>query len=345
MNHKLIFNYLGYTFARFCFAGIYPTDIENVIKFIMIKTYAMQLIIKMFRTINTQSILTISKLPRADYCANPYIGCTHACKYCYASYMTRFTNHSEPWGSFVDIKYWDAIKKPQKYYGKNIFIGSVTDAYQPCETKYKRTRILLEQLSGYGPKITICTKSDLVLRDLDLIKIFPNALVAFSINTLDDNFRRDMDNAVSIERRLNAMKVFYDEGIQTACFISPIFPKITDVKAIIAKARDKCNFIWLENLNLRGNFKYRILEYIYNNYHKLYSLYCNIYINNDLLYWQSLDSELREFAKTDGYKYVYVYADFFINPKHYSSDMLPTIVNWFYHADHVKSNALSSTTL
>ena len=222
------------------------------------------------KCVNTKSVLCKSNLPGIDYCANPYIGCSHSCKYCYASYMKRFTNHDEPWGSFVDIKFWEPIGKPTKYYGKTAFIGTVTDAYQPCEAKYCRTRSLLEQLNGYGIKIVICTKSDLVLRDLDLIKMFPKALVAFSINTLDNNFWKSMECAVSIERRISAMKACHDAGIQTACFIAPIFPKITDVKAIIKKVKDKCHFVWLENLNLRGDYKSRILSFIYNKYRTLY---------------------------------------------------------------------------
>ena len=56
-------------------------------------------------------------LPVSDYAVNPYVGCTHACKYCYASFMKRFTNHPEPWDEFVDIKSWPEINKPGKYAG------------------------------------------------------------------------------------------------------------------------------------------------------------------------------------------------------------------------------------
>lgn len=56
----------------------------------------------MVKDIEVKSVLTKSNLPVADYSVNPYTGCAHACKYCYASFMKRFTNHPEPWGSFVD---------------------------------------------------------------------------------------------------------------------------------------------------------------------------------------------------------------------------------------------------
>ena len=64
-----------------------------------------------------------------------------------------------------------------------------------------------------------------------------------------------MDNSVSIERKIDAMKKIHEEGIRTTCFISPIFPEIIDVKSIILKTKDYCNLVWFENLNLRGDYK------------------------------------------------------------------------------------------
>ncbi len=58
------------------------------------------------RNIDVKSVLTKSNLPVSDYSVNPYTGCEHACKYCCASFMKRFTNHPEPWGDFVDVKHW-----------------------------------------------------------------------------------------------------------------------------------------------------------------------------------------------------------------------------------------------
>ena len=191
------------------------------------------------REIQTKNPLTKSDLPVSDYSLNPYLGCEHGCKYCYACFMKRFTGHEEPWGSFVDVKYWKPLAHPERYAGKEVFLGSVTDPYQPAEERYRRTRAVLEELRGSGVKLSIATKSDLVLRDLDLIQSFPEARVSWSINTLDERFKDDMDKAVSIERRLAAMKAFHDAGVRTTCFISPIFPGITDVPAIIQCARSK----------------------------------------------------------------------------------------------------------
>ena len=132
--------------------------------------------------IETKNVLTKSNLPAGDFSVNSYVGCTHACKYCYACFMKRFTNHAETWGEFLDVKHWNKIKNPQKYFGKELFFGSVTDPYQPQEEIFQRTKTLLEELRGSGAKISIQTKSDLVLRDLDLIKTFKNIRVDIGRN-------------------------------------------------------------------------------------------------------------------------------------------------------------------
>ena len=122
------------------------------------------------RDIRVKTVLTKSNLPIAGYSVNPYVGCTHACKYCYACFMKRFTGHDEPWGTFLDVKHWEPIKNPQRYDGQTMIVGSVTDAYNPQEETFRRTHAFLEQMQGSRINLIITTKSDLVLRDLDLIK-------------------------------------------------------------------------------------------------------------------------------------------------------------------------------
>ena len=286
----------------------------------------------MIREIEVKSVLTKSNLPVGDYSVNPYVVLTHACNNCYACFMKRFTNHQEEWGTFLDVKYWPEMKRPEKYAGKEMFFGSVTDPYNPQEETYERTRSLLMQLAGSGIRLSIQTKSDLVLRDMDLIKTFPDARVGFSINTLDEEFKNDMDQAVSIERRLAAMKKLHDAGIRTTCFISPIFPGITDCEEIIDRVKNQCNLIWLENLNLRGSYKAVILDYIREKYPDLLPLYKEIYIHGSRLYWEALDMRLKEYAKESALKYVRD-DDSIKNP----FDAPPVIVNYFYHEEVKKS--------
>ncbi len=280
-----------------------------------------------------KNILSKSNLPVGEYSANPYVGCTHACKYCYASFMKRFTRRPEPWGTFIDVKNWKEIRHPEKYAGKELFIGSVTDPYNPQEEQYERTRALLTQLKGSGAKISIATKSDLVLRDLELIKTFPDAIVSWSVNTLDEAFRKDMDQAVSISRRLAAMKAFYRAGVRTTCFISPIFPGITDVKAIIRQVKRQCSYIWLENLNLRGGYKAVIMDYIQEKYPQLLPLYHEIYHRKDRSYWIALDAELKAWAAETGLEYVV--NDDLSSPRERNAP--PVMINYFYHEQIKKS--------
>lgn len=272
--------------------------------------------------------MTRSALPVGGYSVNPYVGCTHACKYCYASFMKRFTGHTEEWGTFLDVKNWPPIANPHKYDGQCIVIGSVTDGYNGYEAEFRRTRRLLEELQGSDAEIMICTKSDLVLRDIDLLKRFRKVTVSWSVNTLDEQFRADMDKAVSIERRLVAMKRMYEEGIRTVCFVSPIFPGITDVKAIIEEVKDYADLVWLENLNLRGVFKPRIMRYIAEKHAELVPLYDDIYNCKRKDYWKALDAEMAAYARQLGCPYL-------VNDLPYgrSEKGKPVVVNYFYHED------------
>lgn len=288
------------------------------------------------KTLEVKNIVTKSNLPVSDYSVNPYVGCTHACKYCYACFMKKFSGHVEDWGTFLDVKIWDKIKNPQRYAGKSFFMSSVTDPYNPQEKIYRRTREFLETFQGVDVNLSLQTKSDLVLRDLDLIKTFKNVRVGFSINTLDENFKNDMDNAVSIERRLEAMKILHAAGIRTTCFISPIFPGITDIIAIIDATKNFCNLIWLENLNLRGNFKPKILQYIKEKFPKLLPLYDEIYRRKNLRYWSELNDLVNDYAAKNNLEYVCNRDDLQRN-----FDSPPVIVNFFFH-ERIKNKRQNS---
>lgn len=278
--------------------------------------------------IETKSVMTKSNAPLGGYAVNPYVGCPHACKYCYASFMKRFTGHTEEWGTFMDVKEWPEIKNPGKYAGQKVIIGTVTDGYNQLEAEYGRTRKILEELKDSGADILICTKSDLVVRDLDLLKELGQVTVSWSINTLDEDFKNDMDAAVSIERRIAAMKQVYDAGIRTVCFVSPVFPGITDFEAIFERVKNQCDLFWLENLNLRGGFKKTILDYIAGKRPELVQLYDEIYNKHDRSYFEALEKKAEEMAK----KYDCPFVD---NEMPYGRvpQGHPVIVDYFYHEE------------
>jgi radical SAM mobile pair protein B len=209
-----------------------------------------------------------------------------------------------------------------------VVIGSVTDGYNPQEKEFENTRKLLEQLRGSGADILITTKSDLVVRDLDLLKELGQVTVSWSINTLDEKFKDDMDAAVSIERRIEAMKQVYDAGIRTVCFVSPVFPGITDFEAIFERVKDQCDLFWLENLNLRGGFKKTIMNYIAKEHPDLLPLYDEIYNKRNRSYFEALEGKAREMAE----KHDCPFAD---NEMPYGRvpQGHPVIVDYFYHEE------------
>ena len=210
-----------------------------------------------------KSILTKSPVHNG-YTASPYAGCTHDCMYCYARYLPEWTGHEgERWGEYLDVKYWKPLTEKQKkgLHGKGVMISSATDPYQNAEAEFGRTHALLTELRGTGANILVVTKSCNVVWDAPLLKEL-NAKVALSINTLDEAFKNDMDHGSSIEMRLAALEVLHKNGIYTACFVSPIFPGITDAPAIIKRVTGICDEVYLEHLVLQNPYKGPVMYYI-----------------------------------------------------------------------------------
>lgn len=268
------------------------------------------------KIIQAKDYLTKSNLPASDYVINPYVGCPHACKYCYARFMKRFTGHKEEWGSFIDIKQCDKPISLKKLQNKSVFLSSVTDCYNSFEEKYKVTRKILEQLVNAECSIGISTKSKLILRDVDLLKKLKDLKVSVSINTLDENFKNDMDNASSIIDRLYTLKELHNHGIYTVLFMSPIFPYITDFKSIIEKTHTYVDEYWFENLNLRGEYKQKILAYIKEKYSELYGEYKQIFIAGEKMYWEKLSIEIEDYCNQNHIKHInYFYHEKLVSEK------------------------------
>lgn len=253
--------------------------------------------------VKASSYISESKLPASDFVINPYVGCLHGCKYCYARFMKKFTNHDEEWGTFIDVKQCDKPIDIKKLKGKTIFIASVTDCYNPIEKEYQITRRILEQIKDSDAIIDITTKSSLVLRDMDIIKQMKNAEVAISINTLDEKFKADMDNAPSIKERIKTLRTLHENGIRTVLFMSPIFPEITEWQQIVERTKGFVDEYWFENLNLRGDYKIIILEYISKKYPDLVGLYDDIYNRSSKTYWQNLERQIERYCIDNNIKF------------------------------------------
>jgi DNA repair photolyase len=254
--------------------------------------------------IETKNILTKTGVPAGDYVINPYVGCPHKCMYCYADFMRRFTHHQEKWGDFLDVKRFDKKININKLSDKKIIFSSVTDAYNPYEKKFKITRELLKQFINTQVKIEILTKSDLILRDIDIFKRMPNIRVGISLNTLDEGIRKKLEPyASSIHNRINAIKKLNNEGIDTYIFISPIFPGITDFKEILNECKKYTRKFYFENLNLRGAFRHNILEYIRDNHKDLIWLYEEIYKTGNKEYWEMMEKEIDAYSRKQKIQY------------------------------------------
>ena len=249
-------------------------------------------------TANVGSLLISSKIPSTDFAINPYVGCPHRCEYCYAEFMTRFSGHiGERWGEFIDIKLPRKPINRKKLAGKSVLIGTATDAYNRLEAKYRITRGVLEELLNTDASVTILTKSDLILRDMDLLKRMSGVTAAFSIVSLDERFRSVMEpGAPQFERRVGALRQLSENGIATAIFMAPIFPGITDYRNIISHTRNFAAQYWFDTLNLRGGYKPRVMRLIERHYPALTPLYRQIYVQQDRRFWIDLKEEIDDYC-------------------------------------------------
>ncbi len=253
---------------------------------------------------DAKSIITKSNIPGIDFVINPYTGCTHSCIYCYAEFMKRFTNHAgENWGSFLDVKQFDWNKiKPEKYNGKSLLLSSVTDPYIPLEIRYKNTRNILERLIGTKAEISILSKSKFVTRDIDLFTQFENIEVGISISNMNEEISRKLEPlAAKPIDRLEALRQIHDNGISTYVFVSPIFPKITDVKEIIDYSKNFVDRYSFENFNYRPHNVPRIYRFIGETHPELMKYYQELKINPAL--WGDVEEEITEYCELNNLKY------------------------------------------
>ena len=173
--------------------------------------------------------------------------------------MRRFTGHLEAWGSFVDVRLNIAevltrqMQSP-KYKNGQIFIGTVTDPYQPVEEKYQLTRDVLKVLISHKNTVSILTKSDLVLRDIDLLKQFKDVDVGFTITTLNEKWKNLTEpNSPSVKKRLQAMEKLVSEGIAVFAMMGPYYPIFTDPAALFREfKRVGVSQVFTESLNTSG---------------------------------------------------------------------------------------------
>jgi len=268
------------------------------------------------KLIQARRVLQKSRIPGAQYVINPYTGCVHGCVYCYARFMGRFTGHDEPWGTYLDAK----INAPDVLHSQlaarsapidgEIFLSSVTDPYQPPEGQYRLTRGCLEVLLEAQPRLSILTKSDLVLRDIDLLRQFQHLSVGLSLMTVDDSLTHILEPRASPpSKRVAALRKLHGAGIRTYAFISPFIPLLTDIDAIFDAVYGAVDEIGVEAINPTGG-NWRGVEEALNQLEPGLAARCRQAARDDM-FWQTLEGHSRGRAARAGMNYM----GFFNHPK------------------------------
>lgn len=176
---------------------------------------------------------------------NLYRGCTHGCIYCDARSTCYQMDHA-----FEDIEVKvnapELLEQTLRQKRKKCMIGTgaMCDPYLHLERKLKLTRRCLEIIDRYGFGVTVQTKSDLILRDMDLLKSIHEkgkCVVQMTLTTADEKLCAILEpNVCTTARRVEVLKQFQAEGIPTVVWLTPILPFLNDSRENIMALLERC---------------------------------------------------------------------------------------------------------
>ncbi len=194
-------------------------------------------------------ILLPCELKDIEYQVDSYIGCEHYCYYCYA-----LPEAETDWSKEILI-YKDIVDQLSKELNnippQKIYMGYHTDPYQPCEAEYLQTRKVLELFLKKGFSASILTKSDLVVRDIDILKEMSNASVSVSVAFNDNQTRSQFEgNTIDTEKRIEALHQLKEAGVRTGALLCPVVPYITNVMQLIDMLEPYTDVIWIYGLSI-----------------------------------------------------------------------------------------------
>lgn len=214
---------------------------------------------------------------------NLYRGCEHGCKYCYAIYSHEYLNSDDYFTDIhVKINVIEQLEKQLRHSSwkrEVINIGGVTDSYQPAEAEYKLMPEVLKLLIKYRTPAIISTKSDLILRDYDLIDELSNITyvnVAATITTMDEGLRKLIEpNGVESYKRFEMLKAFRNTNASVGLHVMPIIPYLTDnyenIDALFFNAKERdVHYVLPGTLYLRGQTRAVFLNFIKKEFPALY---------------------------------------------------------------------------
>ncbi len=207
------------------------------------------------RPIRTKTALVKTKIPGFDYVINPYVGCAFGCRFCYVRKFLDFWQIQEPWGTFVwaKVNLPDRLRRelPRRRWPARILMSSSTDPYVPQERHYRITRQVLELLSFVPVDLQILTRSDLILRDVDLLGRFRHLRIGFSLSTNRPEVKRLLEpRSPGIQRRIRALQTLRARGFSTYVFIAPLLP--IDLEGLVRDVVPYVDEILVDAMNYPG---------------------------------------------------------------------------------------------
>lgn len=219
-------------------------------------------------TCSHRPILVPCNLERFEYQADPYVGCAHYCHYCYALEDSETDWHKEI-QIHEDITH-QLREELTDIPPQEIYMGYITDPYQPCEAEYRQTRKALELYLEKGFSVSILTKSNLVLRDIDILQQLNSASVSVSMAFTDNQVRQQFEaNTKETEARIDALKQLREAGIKTNALLCPVIPHLTEAEILLDMLAPIANTIWIYGLSIkeRASTNWRNVETILENHH------------------------------------------------------------------------------
>lgn len=221
---------------------------------------------------------------------NVYRGCEHGCKYCFALYTHKYMDSKDFFNEiYVKKNITEQLEKllhSKRWNREVINLGGVTDNYQPAEEKYKIMPEILKLLIKYKTPCIVSTKSDLILRDYDLIDELSRVTcvnVAATITCMDERIQSMIEpNGVSSLKRFEMLGQFKKTKAKIGLHMMPIIPFITDsaenLEALYSMGNQTgVDYAITGILNLRGETKTLFLSFIKESFPAYYDKLCNMY--------------------------------------------------------------------
>ena len=265
------------------------------------------------------AINRVQGMPYLKWSLNPYGGCVHKCRFCFAVQYRVVADQGtqQDFGTrlFIKTNLLHVLAQElrrQSLHGEHITVGTATDPYQPVEARYKLTRGALTLLRDHGNPVSLLTKSPMIVRDVDLLAEIARqsaAEVFFSITTVDlDLWRTVEPGTANPFHRLRAMRMLRAAGVPAGVMMAPVLPGLTDsagsIEAVAAAAREHhAAYFSATALRLAPHVKEFYLGFVKDEYPDLLPRYKRAYPGTyaPLEYRSKLDERIQRIRRQYGF--------------------------------------------